>query len=154
MTKRRRLVLANYSDPSCATLEAALIKSGYSEKRAVITACELRRDPEFIAATERKMSQKLATLECKKPSTPEESVIADICDIDAEAKSQGPVAAFLAIRLKAQELRAKLLGMFVERVEFGFASELAKEIEAARERRKLAALPALVIEGGTETGDN
>ena len=63
LTKKRRLVLANYiSDPNC-TLEAALVKAGYSERRAQITAIELRKDPEFIAAIERKQTQKLEKLE-------------------------------------------------------------------------------------------
>ena len=39
LTKKRRIALAFYtSDPMC-TLETALIKAGYSEKRAIITAC-------------------------------------------------------------------------------------------------------------------
>ena len=50
LSKRRRLVLSLYTgDPDC-TLEAALVKAGYSDKRAKITACELRKDPEFLAA--------------------------------------------------------------------------------------------------------
>jgi hypothetical protein len=44
----------------------------------------------------------------------------------------------------------KIRGLFIEKVEFGFSAELAKEIEAARARTKLpapTAVPALVIEG-------
>lgn len=73
----------------------------------------------------------------------DEEVINGIRDIDAECKLAGPVASFLTIRLKAHELLCKIRGMFIEKIEFGFGAELAKEIEAARHRSKL---PALVIE--------
>jgi hypothetical protein len=145
LTKKRRIVLAFYtSDPTC-TLEDALTKAGYSEKRAKITACELRKDPEFLAALERKQTQALAKLERGKLT--DEEVIEGIRDIDAECKLAGPVAAFLQLRLKAHELLCKVRGMFIEKVEFGFSAELAKEIEAARARSALPA-PSLVIEGG------
>jgi len=135
-------VLAFYTgDPTC-TLEDALAKSGYSAKRAKITACELRKDPEFLAALERKQTQALAKLERGKLS--DEEVVNAIRDIDEECKSAGPVAAFLALRLKANELLCKIRGMFIEKIEVGWGAEVAKEIEAARERAKL---PPLVIEG-------
>ena len=63
LTKKQRMVLAFYTTEAGCTLEAALIKTGYSEKRAKITACELRRDPEFVAAIERKQTAALAKLE-------------------------------------------------------------------------------------------
>src|SRR6266568_1639056 len=108
LTKKRRLVLANYtSDPTC-TLEGALVKAGYSEKRAQITAIEFRKDPEFIAAIERRQGQKLAKLE--RGELTNEEVINGIRDIDSECKLAGPVAGFLAIRLKAHELLCKLRG--------------------------------------------
>jgi hypothetical protein len=137
------MVLAFYTnDPKC-TLEDALTKAGYSEKRAKITAIELRKDPEFLASLERKQTQALAKLERGKLS--DEEVVNSIRDIDEECKLAGPVAAFLALRLKANELLCKIRGMFIERVELGWGAEVAKEIEAARERSKL---PTLVIEGG------
>ncbi len=153
LTKKRRLVLANYvADPNC-TLEGALVKAGYSEKRAQITAIEFRKDAEFIAAIERRQTQKLEKLERGKLT--DEEVVNGIRDIDAECALAGPVAAFLALRLKAHELLCKIRGMFIEKVEFGFGAELAKEIAAARERERLSALPSLVIEGGfTEEKDN
>jgi len=40
MTKKRRLVLANYTGDPKATLEDSLIKAGYSARRARITAIE------------------------------------------------------------------------------------------------------------------
>jgi hypothetical protein len=152
LTKKRRLVLANYtSDPNC-TLEAALIKAGYSEKRAQITAIELRKDPEFIAAIERRQQQKLDKLERGKLT--DEEVINGIRDIDAECALAGPVAAFLALRLKAHELLCKVRGLFIEKIEVGFGAELAKEIAAARARSQLPQLPAPVIEGAfTEDKD-
>lgn len=116
----------------------ALIKSGYSAKRAMVTASELRHDPEFLAAVERKQNTKLAKLERSELSDKE--VIDGIRDIDAECKLAGPVASFLAIRLKCHELLAKIRGMFVEKIEVGWGAELAKEIEAARERTKLPPL--------------
>jgi len=39
----------------------------------------------------------------------------------------------------------KIRGMFIEKIEVGWGAEVAKEIEAARERAKL---PPLLIEGG------
>jgi|SRR5215813_109626 len=132
LTKKRRLVLANYTSNSKATLEDSLIKAGYSAKRAQITAIELRKDPEFIAAIERKQTQALERLE--RGELTEEEVVSGIRDIDAEAKAAGPVAAYLTIRLKAHELLCKIKGMLTEKVEFGFGAELAKEIEAARQR--------------------
>ena len=141
LTRKRRMVLALYTaDPTC-TLETALIKAGYSEKRANITACELRKDPEFLAAIERKQNHTLAKLERGKLT--DEEVMNGIRDIDLECQLAGPVAAFLALRLKAHELLCKIRGMFIEKVEIGWGAEVAKEIEAARERSKL-----LVIEGG------
>ena len=63
LTKKRRLVLAAFvNNPKC-TLADALIKAGYSKERAHITACELRKDPEFIEAIERKQNQALEKLE-------------------------------------------------------------------------------------------
>ncbi len=144
LTKKRRLVLSHYTtEPGC-TLEDALIKTGYSEKRAKITACELRRDPEFVAAIERKQAAALAKLE-REPLTDEE-VINGIRDIDAECQLAGPVANFLALRLKAHELLCKVRGMFIEKIELGWGAELAKEMELARERAKLPPL----IEGTTD----
>jgi hypothetical protein len=150
LTKRRRLVLANYvSDPTC-TLEAALVKAGYSEKRAQITAIEFRKDPEFIAAIERKQAQKLEKLERGELS--DQEIIDGIRDVEAECKLQGPVAAYLTIRLKASEMLARIRGMFIEKIELGWGAEVAKEIAAARARAKL---PALVIEGSfTEDKSN
>ena len=140
LTKKRRLVLSHYvSDPS-ATLEVALVKTGYSEKRAKITACELRRDPEFISAIERKQNQKLAKLE--RGELNEAEVINGIRDIDDECKAGGAVAAYLTIRLKAHELLAKIKEMFIEKIESGFGAELAKEIEAARQRARTPMIEA------------
>jgi hypothetical protein len=135
LTRRQRIVLAFYtSEPDC-TLEAALVKAGYSEKRSKITACELRRDPEFIAAIERKQTQALAKLE--REALTDEAVINGIRDIDAECQLAGPVAGFLALRLKAHELLCKVRGLFVEKLEIGWGAEISKEIEAARQRAKL-----------------
>jgi len=76
-------VLSTYlSDPK-ATLEDSLIKAGYSANRAQITAIELRKDPEFIAAIERKQTQALEKL--GRGELTEEDVISGIRDIDAEA---------------------------------------------------------------------
>jgi hypothetical protein len=132
------------SNPTC-TLEDALTKSGYSVRRSKITACELRKDPEFIAAIERKQTQALEKLERGKLTN--EEVENGIRDINDECKLAGPVAAFLSIRLKCHELLCKIRGMFIERVELGWSAEMAKEIAAARERAKLATLPPLVLEG-------
>jgi hypothetical protein len=150
LTKKRRLVLSHYTtEPGC-TLEGALVKTGYSEKRAKITACELRRDPEFVAAIERKQAAALAKLE--REALTDEEVINGIRDIDAECQLAGPVANFLALRLKAHELLCKIRGMFIERVELGFGAELAREIAAARERAEMPDLPPL-IEGATDDKD-
>jgi hypothetical protein len=141
LTKKRRLVLSHYvSDPS-ATLEDALIKTGYSPKRAKISACELRRDPEFVAAIERKQNQKLEKLE-RGELTPEE-IINGIRDIDDECKAAGTVASFLQLRLKAAEMLCKIKGMFIEKVEFGFGAELAEAMKEARQRLRNSELPAL-----------
>jgi hypothetical protein len=132
LTKKRRLVLSHYvSDPS-ATLEDALVKTGYSSKRVKITACELRRDPEFISAIERKQAQKLEKLE--RGELTDKEIIDNVRDIDSECQLQGPVAAYLQIRLKCQELLAKTRGLFVERVEFGLDAKLMERIDAARRR--------------------
>jgi len=144
LTKKRRLVLSHYvSDPS-ATLENALVKTGYSDKRAKITACELRRDPEFVAAIERKQNQKLAKLE--RGELTEAEIVDGIRDIDSERKAAGAVASYLTIRLKAHELLCKIKGMFIEKIEFGFGAELAKEIEAARHRARTPMIEAPMIE--------
>jgi hypothetical protein len=147
LTKKRRIALTFYtSDPTC-TLEMALTKAGYSEKRASITACELRKDPEFLAALERKQTNALEKL--ARGNLTDEEVTNGIRDIDAECQLAGPVASFLALRLKAHELLCKIRGMFVEKVEIGWGAEIGNEIQAARERAKLDAnLPTLVLEGG------
>lgn len=147
LSKKRRVVLAFYtSDPTC-TLETALTKAGYSEKRASITACELRKDPEFLAALERKQTQALGKLE--RRNLTDEEVINGIRDIDAECQLAGPVVGFLALRLKAHELLCKVRGMFIEKIEVGWGAEVAKEIELARERARLPAL----IEGSADEKD-
>jgi hypothetical protein len=148
LTKKRRLVLGFYTSDPNSTLEDALVRAGYSKKRAQISACEFRKDPEFIAAIERRQTQKLEKLERAKLT--DEEVVNGIRDIDAECALAGPVAAFLALRLKAHELLCKVRGMFIEKVEVGFGAELAKEIAAARERAKFTELPALE---GTFTED-
>lgn len=138
LTKKQRMVLAFYTAEADCTLEAALVKSGFSAKRAKITACEYRRDPEFISAIERKQTQALAKLE--RANLTDEEVINGIRDIDAECQLAGPVAAFLALRLKAAELLCKIRGMFIEKIEVGWGAEVAKEIELARERANLPPL--------------
>ena|SRR6266849_4683358 len=143
LSKRRRLALSLYTGDAACTLEDALVKAGYSGKRAKITACELRKDPEFLAALERKQTHALEKLE--RGELTNEQVVEGIRDIDEECKQAGPVAAFLALRLKANELLCKIRGMFIEKIEVGWGAEVAKEIEAARERAKL---PPLLIEGG------
>ena len=120
------------SDPSCSTLEAALIKAGYGEGRSKITACELRRNPDFLAAMEHAQTKRLAKLE--RSTLTDEEVVNAIRDIDEECALAGPVAAFLALRLKANELLCKIRGMFIEKIELGWGAEVAKEIELARER--------------------
>lgn len=141
LTKKRRLVLSHYTSDSDCTLESALVKAGYSEKRAKITAIELRKDPEFLEAIERRQTQKLAKLERRELTNDE--VINGIRDIDAECTLAGPVASFLALRLKAHELLCKVRGMFIEKLEIGFSTELAAAIAAARARAQLPPLPAL-----------
>jgi hypothetical protein len=146
------LVLSLFAgDPDC-TLEAALLKAGYSDKRAKITACELRKDPEFLSALERKQTHALEKLE--RGELTDQEVVNAIRDIDAECALAGPVATFLALRLKANELLCKIRGLFIEKIEVGWGAEVAKEIAAARERSKPPPLPTLVIEGGfTENKD-
>ena len=87
-----------------------------------------------MAAIERKQNQKLAKLE--RGELTDQEVIDGIRDIDAECKAAGPVATYLQIRLKAHELLCKIRGLFIEKIEFGFGAELAKEIEAARHRAR------------------
>src|SRR5207245_11143237 len=106
-----------------------------SDKRVQNKSIEFRKEAEFIAAIERRQTQKLEKLERGK--LPDQEVIDGIRDIDAECQLAGPVAAFLALRLKAHELLCKIRGMFVEKIELGWGAEVAKEIEAARARAKL-----------------
>jgi hypothetical protein len=120
--KKRELVLALYTGDPDAGLEAALVRAGYSKARAAITACEFRRDPQFIAALERKQA-KLAD-KAERGELTETEVINGIRDIDEECKPAGPIAAYLTIRLKAHEVLCKIRGMFIEKIEFGFGSEL------------------------------
>jgi hypothetical protein len=116
LTRRQRVTLAFYTTEADLSLEGALVKAGYSDKRAKITACELRRSPDFIAAIERKQGQALAKLE--RAALTDEEVINGIRDIDAECQLAGPVAAFLALRLKAHELLAKIRGLFMRRLKW------------------------------------
>jgi hypothetical protein len=147
MTPKKRMVLSFYTSDRDCSLEDAIIKAGYSKKRKEITAIEFRKDPEFIAAIERKQTQKLEKLERGKLS--DEEIIDAIRDIDSECKLAGPVAAFLALRLKANELLCKIRGLFIEKLEVGFGAELAQAIAEARARaREQSKLPTLVIEGG------
>jgi hypothetical protein len=132
LTKQRRLVLSAYMSGPDVTLEDALIKVGYSPKRATITACELRRDPEFVAAIERRQLQALEKLQ--RRDLTDQTVIDGILDIDAEAKSAGPVASFLQIRVKCHELLARVRGMLTERVQLGFDDELMEKLVEGRKR--------------------
>jgi hypothetical protein len=147
LTRRQRIVLAFYTtEPECS-LEAALVKAGYSDKRAKITACELRRDPEFIAAIERKQGQALAKLE--RGALTDEEIVNAIRDIDAECALAGPVAAFLALRLKANELLCKIRGLFIEKIEVGLDEALIQRLEAGRKRAGLppaAELPSAQLQ--------
>jgi hypothetical protein len=142
--KKREMVLALYTGDPDAGLETALVRAGYSKSRAAITACEFRRDPEFIAALERKQA-KLAQ-KAERGELTDAEVINGIRDIDDECKAAGAVASYLTIRLKAHELLCKIKGMFIEKIEFGFGAELAKEIEAARQRARTPVMEAPMIE--------
>jgi hypothetical protein len=131
-----------------------LSKQAFSPKRAKITAIEFRKDPEFIAATERKNSQKLEKLERGKLT--DQEVVDGIRDIDDECKAAGPVAAFLTIRLKAHELLCKINGMFIERIELGWGEEIAKAMAEGRARamaddKTLQTQPVLLLQGNKET---
>jgi len=134
--KKREMVLSLYVGDPDAGLETALVRAGYSKKRAAITACEFRRDPEFIAALERKQA-KLAE-KAERGALTDQEVINSVRDIDEECRAAGPIAAYLQIRLKCQELLAKTRGLFVERVEFGLDAKLMERIDAARRRVDLA----------------
>src|SRR5215813_4961878 len=143
LTKKRRLVLAAYVGDPQISLKDALIRAGYSETRAAITACELAKDPEFVAAIERKQNQSLEKL--SRGELTQAELINAVRDIDDECKAIGPVQWTLALRIKCQELLGKNTGAFTEKIEIGFGAELAKEIQAARQR-------VTVIEGTfTET---
>ena len=107
--KKRELVLALYTgDPDA------------------ITACEFRRDPQFIAALERKQA-KLAD-KAERGELTETEVINGIRDIDEECKPAGPIAAYLTIRLKAHEALCKIRGMFIEKIEFGIRVRVGTRI--------------------------
>jgi phage terminase small subunit len=117
LTKKRRLVLATYtSDPKC-TLADALIKSGYSKERANITACELRKDPVFIEAIERRQNQSLEKL--SRGALTQAEVINAVRDIDDECKAIGQVQWALALRIKCQELLARIRARLRRRLKSG-----------------------------------
>jgi hypothetical protein len=136
LTKKRRLVLANYtSDPNC-TLEDVLIKAGYSKGRANVTACELRKDPEFIQAIERR--SKLAIEKLSRSELTQTEVINAVRDIDDECKAVGLVQWALALRIKCQELLGKNTGAFTEKIEIGVDETILAKLIEGRERARLA----------------
>jgi hypothetical protein len=132
LSKTKRLALATYASDPNISLEDAIVKAGGSAKRAKITAAEYKRDPEFLQAVERKQANALAKLERKDLT--DADVINAIRDIDAEAALVGAVAGFLDIRLKCQNLLAKIRGMLVEKLEFGLDEKLIQAIEQGRKR--------------------
>jgi hypothetical protein len=133
--KKRQLVLAIYTGDPKSSLEDALVKAGYSKNRAAITACEYRRDPEFLKALERKQAKLAEKVE--RGELTEIEIINGIRSVEEECAAAGPIASYLTIRLKAHELLCKIKGMFIEKIEFGFGAELGKEIQEARRRTTL-----------------
>ena len=144
LSKKSKLILATYTSDTACTLEDAVRKvGGVSEERIPVTACELRYDEEFLKAMERKTTQKLEALERKDDKLTAQDVLNTLAEIDSNCKAAGDVAWAVQARLKIVELRGKHLGMFADKVELTFGDELAKALVEARERRKLAELPAI-----------
>jgi hypothetical protein len=144
LSAKKQVVLETYLSNPAFTLEDAVRKvGGVSEKRIPITACELSHDEEFAKAMARRTEQKLEALERKDDKLTPQAVLDSLTEIDAECKAAGDVAWAIQGRLKVVELRGKHLGMFADKVELAFGDELAKALAEARERRKLAELPAI-----------
>jgi phage terminase small subunit len=132
LTKKRRLILAAFAGDPTISLKVALVRAGYSKTRAAVTACELAKDPEFVQLLEKRQNQTVEKIS-RGPLT-QQAVLDTLRDIDGECAAIGPTQWAMALRVKIQELLGKHTGAFVERVEIGFGAELAKEIQAARQR--------------------
>jgi phage terminase small subunit len=129
LTKRKQLFVAEYlADPKSNGAQA-VIRAGFSEKRAKVTASELLKDPEIKAAIEHKQNQRLAKLDINA-----NLVLAGLLELRDRCVEAGSGAWQTAGLLKVYELLGRHLKMFTDKVELGFDEELVKRLEAGRKR--------------------
>ncbi len=134
LTKKKQLFVAEYLADPKANATQAVIRAGFSEKRAKITASELLKDPEIKAAIQSKQERRLAKLEIDA-----NLVLAGLLELRDRCREAGSGAWQTAGLLKVYELLGRHLKMFTEKIEVGFDEELMKRLEAGRKR---AGLPA------------
>jgi len=136
LTKRKLLFVAEYLADPKGNARQAVIRAGFSEKRANVTASELLKDPEVKAAIEHKRD-----LHLKKLDVDAKMVIVDILSARERCIEAGSAAWAIAARLKCDELLGRYLKMWTEKIELGFEEEIMKRLEAGRKRASLPAAP-------------
>jgi hypothetical protein len=132
LTKRKQLFVAEYLADPKSNATQAVIRAGFSEKRAKVTASELLKDSEIKAAIEHKRNQRLAKLDIDA-----NLVLADIIASRERCIEAGSAGWAIAARLKCNELLGRYLKMWTEKLEVGFDEELMKRLEAGRKRASL-----------------
>jgi phage terminase small subunit len=133
LTKKKRLFVAEYLADPKGNARQAVIRAGFSVKRANVTASELLKDPEMKAAIEHKRNEHLKKLEIDA-----KMVLTDILQTRERCIEAGTAAWAITHRLKCDELLGRYLKLWTEKIEVGFGEEIMKRLEAGRKR---AALP-------------
>jgi len=105
LSKKFRLLLGEAKRNPDLPLEECMRKAGFSEKRLSKSLAEFQRNPEAMAAFERVRKKP------EKRELSQDEVVRDLDDIVDICANAGPGAWQVQARLKAVELKAKILGM-------------------------------------------
>jgi len=138
LTKRRRLFVQEYLANPGKPASWAVIKAGFSEKRAKETASELLKDPDIKAAIEHKINSKFEQVEIN-----EKLVLIGILRTIERCVESGSGAWQISNALKGYEMLGRHLKMFTERIELDLGDKIMAALLAGRKR---AGLPPPTLE--------
>jgi phage terminase small subunit len=132
LTKRRQLFVHEYATNPKAGQMQAVVRAGFSPKRAKETACELMKDPEIKAAIERKLAGQLESVHVD-----EKLVVTGLLRTIERCIDAGSGAWQTNGILKSYELLGRYLKMFTEKIEIDLGERIMEALTAGRKRAGL-----------------
>lgn len=135
LTKRMQTIIAEKKGNHELSLQECVRRAGYSARRVPQQTWELQKNGEFMAAWEATAKPELPA---ERKLSPEE-VVKDLDDIADICTKAGAGSWQVSARLKAVELKAKILGMLSESA----ARTLIQNQVAASEVRNIVITNAL-----------